>query len=454
MLKQFEAFVNREHLYAEGQQVLLAVSGGRDSVTLCELTARMGQPFAIAHCNFHLRPGDCDRDEAFVRQLADHYNVPIHVVEFDTSAYAQRQGLSIEEAARQQRYDYFEQLCEQEGYPCIATAHHRDDAIETFFINLLRGTGISGLQGIPLRRGKIVRPLLCFSRADIDGFVAENHLPYVDDHTNSETLFLRNRIRLQLIPLLRQWSPSFDDVMSGNLQHLHDAALIYKHQIDSFRQNLLLPEGDGWSIPIEPLRQLPAASSVLFELLHPYGFTTSVVDEVYNALDTQSGARFFSPQFQLVKDRDRLYLYPLGEESPSTYIIPVDSSAVQEPLPLTFCREAPPALPVKLSPNEALFDAERLSLPLHLRRWRQGDRFHPYGMKGSRLVSDLFTEAKLNRVAKGRQWLLCDAEDNILWVVGLRTSAKCIVTTETREVLHVILRNEKQEKSLHPTNKK
>ena len=201
MIVKFKNYIEREHLYAQGQQVLLAVSGGRDSVTLVDLVARCGIPFGIAHCNFHLRPGDCDRDENFVRQLASRHGVKCYVAQFDTRKYAAQYKLSIEEAARRQRYDFFEKIRLEENYDTVATAHHRDDSIETFFINLMRGTGIAGLHGILPRNGCIIRPLLSISRAEIDEYVRKQGLSYVDDYTNSETVYLRNRIRLQLLPL-------------------------------------------------------------------------------------------------------------------------------------------------------------------------------------------------------------------------------------------------------------
>ena len=210
MLVRFREFIKKEHLLVEGQRVLLAVSGGRDSVAMCELMSLAGFAFGIAHCNFHLRPGDCDRDEEFVLRLAKKYNVPCYVREFDTVSYASQHSLSIEEAARQLRYGFFDEIAKKESYSAISTAHHRDDAIETFFINLLRGTGISGLHGIKPRNGIVVRPMLAFGRNEIDDFVQEHGLKYVDDYTNMQAIYLRNKIRLNLIPLLREIQPSFE----------------------------------------------------------------------------------------------------------------------------------------------------------------------------------------------------------------------------------------------------
>ena len=249
MLQRFTEYIQQQHLLSHGQEVLLAVSGGRDSVAMVDLFRRAGYPFAIAHCNFHLRPGDCDRDQLFVRRLAERLGVEFHTVDFDTRTIAAATGESIEEAARRLRYEYFAHLLSP-STPCtpvLATAHHRDDSIETFFRNLFRGTGIAGLHGIrpnsELRikneEIRIVRPMLCFSRAEIDRYVEENHLEYVEDYTNAELDARRNAIRLRLMPLLRELYPSVDDTMAANIERLHDTELIYKEYIEKLRSTLL-----------------------------------------------------------------------------------------------------------------------------------------------------------------------------------------------------------------------
>ncbi len=439
MQQKFIKFIKEEHLFAEGQQVLLAVSGGRDSVTLCHLVAHAKIPFAIAHCNFHLRPGDCDRDEAFVRRLAQDYGVPCYVAQFDTHKYALENKLSIEEAARKLRYDFFERQRQAIGFQLIATAHHRDDTIETFLINLLRGTGIAGLHGIPLRNGHIVRPLLPFGRKEIDDYVSRQGLEYVEDCTNSQTLYLRNRIRLQLMPLLRQLSPSFDSVMEGNMSRLADAAQIYQSHFERIRTLLLHPDGEGYSIDIDELKSLSPLKTSLFELLRPFGFSSSVVDEVVAALDSQSGKQFYSSSHLLVKDRSSLLIMPVrGNADTLEYTVFPDGDNIQLPIPLRFETAVATTTRFRLPSNEACFDLDRIALPLTLRHWRHGDRFIPFGMKGSRLVSDLFSDLKLSLNEKKSTWILCDAGGTILWVVGLRASATAAVTPSTKRILKVI----------------
>lgn len=460
MYRRFRHFIAQEHLLTPGQQVLLAVSGGRDSVTLCHLMARYlaeeyagdaAEPLsAIAHCNFHLRPGDCDRDEQFVRRLAEHYGVPCHVAQCDTHSYASQHRLSIEEAARQLRYAFFEEIMTKHGYEVLATAHHRDDATETFFINLLRGTGIAGLHGIKVRSPFasehavdaskwLIRPLLCFGRDDINAYVQSEGLEYVEDYTNAEPTFLRNRIRLQLMPLLRDMEPAIDTVMSDNLARLAEAELLYNEAVDTHRK-LLKPEEGGYSIGIAALRATVAPATVLFELLRPYGFTATLCRQILDALDGQPGKQFLSPTHRLIKDRSQLYVYPLRQED-DDYMIADTYDMEALPIPLRLTVETPqmpcPALP----PNEALFDMEKVKYPLTLRHWCKGDRFQPFGMRGSRKLSDFFKDLKLNLEQKRKVWLLCDDEGHVLWLVGLRASGYAAVTSTTSEVLHARLLN-------------
>ena len=335
MLQRFTDYIAQQHLFSPGEEVLLAVSGGRDSVCMTHLFHRAGFPFAIAHCNFHLRPGDCDRDEAFVRALADHYGVPCHVAHFDTRAVASTTGESIEEAARRLRYEYFATLLtslppDSLSPKTLATAHHRDDSIETFFLNLFRGTGIAGLHGIRPKSQfsslnsqlSIVRPLLPFSRAEIDAYIEENHLDYVEDHTNAELDARRNQIRHRLMPLLRELYPSIDTTMAANIERLHDTELIYKHYIETLRSQLITPYHSHFSLftfhfsllflNLPALRTqfsiLNSQFSILFELLRPYHFNAATVADILSA--TENGKLFHSPTHIAELHQGKLLIAP------------------------------------------------------------------------------------------------------------------------------------------------
>ncbi|MCR5588145.1 MAG: tRNA lysidine(34) synthetase TilS [Bacteroidales bacterium] len=413
MLARFKRYAAEQHLIPEGTTVLLAVSGGRDSVAMVDLFHRAGVPFEIAHCNFNLRPGDCDRDEAFVRQLSDRYGVPCHVARFDTRAYAADNGMSIEEAARHLRYDYFAQLSTLHSplSTPVATAHHADDSIETFFLNLFRGTGLHGLHGIrPISSLithhsslTIIRPLLCFSRADIDAYIAERGLQYVEDYTNAELDARRNRIRHQLMPLLRELYPSVDQTMLANIERLNATEELLDTYIDQLRQQLIkpytsiLPATHYQLPPIEAL-DLPqlithhSSFITLFELLRPYGFNAATVADIIQTIKQSvnqsiSGRLFYSPTHVAELHRGQLLIAPNSQFS-----IPNSQFSI-------------------------------LNSQFSIRPWRPGDRFRPKGMKGTRLVSDFLKDLHLSRIEKQYVLVRVDADDRILAVVGLRDSA-------------------------------
>ncbi|MBQ3579492.1 MAG: tRNA lysidine(34) synthetase TilS [Bacteroidales bacterium] len=408
------------------QSILAAVSGGRDSVVLAELLHRGGYRFEIAHCNFHLRGEESNRDEQFVRRLAERYGVPCHVAQFDTDAYASEKKISIEMAARELRYEWFEKVRLERGLNLIAVAHHRDDAIETFFINLLRGAGLSGLCGMKAENGKVVRPLLHISREEIDRFIADEHLDYVDDCTNASDLYLRNRIRHQLIPLMRELNPSFDSTMEQNLHNLSDANEVFIRTLENIKNEVITKRPDGIDeIAVSNVEQFNPQSTILFELLRPYGFNSDTVTEILAGLNGESGRQYISQSHRLVKDRKTLQIIPLNNTDRRPDI------DISEP----FKRET--LITLKTGKDTILCDAEKLKRPLTLRKWRDGDRFHPFGMKGSRLVSDYFSNLKLSIIEKQQQWLLCDADGNIVWVVGHRADGHFAITDKTEDVVRI-----------------
>ncbi len=439
MLQRFISNVTQQHLFPTGQQVLLAVSGGVDSVVLAHLMYSAGYPFAVAHCNFNLRPGDCDRDEAFVRRLARRYRVPFHLARFDTLAHARSHGQSIEEAARQLRYDWFDTLCHEHGYPAVLTAHHRDDAAETFFINLLRGTGLSGLHGILSVQGHVVRPLLPFGRDDIEAYARSHRLRHVEDVTNASLLYRRNQIRHQVLPLLRQLQPSADTAIATTIAHLQSVEQLYSALLEPLRRQLVTACPDGtYSVSLLPFDapgSLPLADNatlrrqLLFELLRPFGFNAASVDAVLACI--QPGRRFLSPTHQAVLDRGQLLISPISG---------ADSETLPDIVLQLFDAQTCPVDYRHLPPNQALFDADTLRQPLSLRHWRVGDRFQPLGMgKGSQLVSDFFTDHKYSLPEKQRQLLLVDAADRILWIVGRRTAHPFRVTSSSNILLLVTI---------------
>lgn len=426
--------------------VLLAVSGGRDSVVLAHLMHNSDQRIAIAHCNFHLRLGDCDRDQLFVKSLAEGYGVPFFTTDFDTKGFADEHGYSVEEAARLLRYRFFADICRQHGFDCVATAHHRDDSIETFFLNLFRGTGIAGLHGIRPQSElliqdyelTIIRPLLDYSRADIDTYVREHNLQYVEDYTNYQLDARRNRIRLQLIPLLRELYPSIDTTMQANIDRLYDAELIYRAYVDELRSRLVRPYKpmlptlrlDAVEIDISRLeseiRRIGAGQTIMFELLRPYGFNADTAATILRSLDAPSGAMFHSGSHTAELHRGLLIIVP--------DITPIPPEITTEEAQLH-------TQAIIHSGNQSIVvDADNVRQPFTLRLWRDGDRFRPFGMKGSRLVSDFLKDLGMPQVERRHVHILVDNEGQPVWLVGLRPDERTRVTYATTRVLNIHLK--------------
>lgn len=433
MLQGFIEHVSQQHLFPTGQEVLLAVSGGIDSVVLAHLMHAAGYPFAMAHCNFHLRPGDCDRDERFVRRLAASYGVTIHVAHFDTRAYASEHRLCIEEAARDLRYGYFHQLLQSQGYAAILTAHHRDDAAETFFINLLRGTGLTGLRSILPVQGRVVRPLLPFGREDIEAYASQNALDHVEDSTNASLEYRRNQIRHQLLPMLRQLQPSADRALQQTIRNLQSADRLLQALLQPMRRQLLTVAPDGTAtLSLAPQYGSPDLDRQLFyQLLRPYGFNAAAVAAILSA--SQSGRQFYSHTHRALLHRGTLIITPLAGDA-----APLAEDFVIEVSDFSYSPDAFRRMLGSLPDGVALFDAATVSLPLTLRHWREGDRFQPLGMpSGSQLLSDYFTDHHFSLLDKQRQLILVDAAGSILWIVRRRTDHPHRVTPATTRLLTV-----------------
>ena len=444
MIDRLKAYIAEQHLLVrQGQRVLLAVSGGRDSVCMAHLMHAAGYRIAMAHANFHLRPGDCDRDQDFCRRLADELGADFYTTDFDTRAVAQANGMSIEEAARELRYQWLADLCHRHRYLSVATAHHRDDSIETFFLNLFRGTGIAGLHGIlPVSRPTacdasftVIHPMLCFSRSDIDRYVAEHHITYVEDSTNSELDARRNRIRHRLMPLLRELYPSIDATMAANIQRFTDVEEVYRTYVDNLADHLeewvYSPFGFRYSVfKLSDLATLRPQGTLLYELLQPFGFSAAVVDDIVAALPAaRTGSSFLSPWCEAVIDRGRLLVADRDEDA----VPQVDSAAVaRDEVPyLGFGRE---------TRTVEYIDADSVRQPFTLRRWQQGDRMQPLGMQHQRLVSDVLKDAKINLLEKRRVHVLVDADGRIVWLAGVRLDHRYRVTDATRSVLSLTLK--------------
>ena len=417
LLKQkVRHYIEHFALIEKGDKVVVALSGGADSVALLCVLLQLGYPCIAAHCNFHLRGEESDRDEAFVRTLCEKMQVELHVNQFDTQAEARTEGISIEMAARKLRYNWFEQLRQQTGCQRIAVAHHQDDSVETFLLNLIRGTGIKGLRGIQPRNGFIIRPLLCVNRDYITDYLQHLGQSFVTDSTNLQADFTRNKIRLELLPLMEQINPSVSQSILQTAAHLAEVHHIYIKEMEAGKNRVT----DAAGINIERLMQEPAPQSLLHEIISPLGFNSTQIEDIMHTLKGQSGKVFESQYYRLVKDRTHLLIETI--EAPTPPILE------QEELPYS------PNFIIPKDKDTACLDADKLREALTIRLCQQGDWFIPFGMKGKKLVSDFLTDLKKSVSQKASQYVLCSG-NNIIWVIGERIDNRFHVDNQTKRVI-------------------
>lgn len=429
--EKIKKFISSNGLLEDGAHVIVGLSGGADSTALLLVLLRLGYKCTAVHCNFHLRGPESDRDQEFVTELCRDLGVELTVCDYDTKKYASRCGISIEMAARDLRYADFERIMKQSGAIAVCIAHHRDDSVETVLLNLMRGTGIKGLTGIKPRNGSIIRPLLCVSRQDIENWLSDIGQTYVTDSTNLETDYTRNKIRLQLLPIMRSINPDVDNAISETAAHLQQAYTIYSQAIKEAESRIVSKDGSLISIPM--LRQSKALGVILFNILSPLGFNSIQINDIENAMGSQTGTRFFSATHQVIKDRDAFMISPIGSPAiyPSTITLKPGTTATLPDGRMVIINTADAGTPISASPDTATFDAALLKGgSVTVRRWQKGDWFIPFGMKGRKLISDYLTDCKINAAQRDRQ-LVMTFNDNIIWLIGLRTDNRYRVTAKT-----------------------
>lgn len=435
MLNSFLTFIRKEQLFKPSARILLAVSGGIDSVIMCELFHKAGIPFGIAHCNFRLRGKESDTDEQFVEELAVKYNVPFHSISFDTDIYAKKNKLSIQEGARKLRYEWFEKICSEFNYTYISTAHHQDDSIETFLINLIRGTGIAGLHGILPKQGKIIRPLLFTNKEKITAYAKKNRLDHREDSSNASDKYLRNKIRKSVLPALKKLNPAIDTVLLRDIEHLKDVEQIFRQEIARQRKKIVRVKNATVYISISKLQQLDPLPAYLFELLIPYDFNAATVEKIVNSLKGIPGKIFFSPSHRLIRDREELIIQEREELLlPEEILIVTEKQKKAEAgnLKLSFTK-LPAGTKFSRSEKSASLDFDLLQFPLSIRKWKKGDSFQPIGMKGRKKLSDFFIDRKLSLAEKENTWLLISGNE-IAWVIGQRIDDRFKITAKTKKI--------------------
>lgn len=432
MIYKVAKYIEEKRLLSEGDKVLVTLSGGADSVALLIILQKLGYACQAVHCNFHLRGKESLHDENFVRELCKRKNTPLHVVNFDTKEYAKEKGISIEMAAREQRYKAFEELRKETGSTAIAVAHHRDDNAETLLLNLTRGTGIRGLHGIQAKNGHIVRPLLCVDRDDILKYLKWRKESFVTDSTNLLPDFTRNKIRLQILPLLREINPSVVESLYNTAERLSEVEKIYTKGVDDGIKRVK----KGNIIDITLLKNEPSPQSLLHEILHPSGFNSSQINNIIEALDADSGRTFESNSHRVIKDRSTLIITAKEEEQSINTTLP-DEGTIETPCGTITCETKPHDGTIEKRKEIATIDYDKVQHPLTLRHARTGDRFAPFGMRGSKLVSDYLTDRKKSLIDKQRQLVVTDATGKIVWLVGERLAACGAVDGSTKSVMRI-----------------
>lgn len=437
MFARLKQFVAEEQLFHSKSKLILGVSGGIDSIVLLDLLDQYKIDFVIAHCNFQLRNEDSLRDETFVRELAEKYRVEFYLKTFDTEDYAKVHGVSIEMAARDLRYDWFESLRRTLSFDAIAVAHHADDVLETFFMNLNRGTGIRGVSGIKPQNGNVIRPLLYATREEIEAYAQEIGLPFRTDYSNADTKFRRNFIRHNILPNFDLLSESFRKNMKKSIHLLQETETIYLQKIEEMRTEIVDASGLYVRISKEKLRQCTPIHTYLYEFLRPYGFKNDLVKEIVRVIDSTPGKQFISESHRLVNDRKDFIIQKLVDQPDQSFYIECGDVAITEPLKLeiqTYPR--PEKIDFKTPQNIAFFDADLLEFPLVIRKWKKGEYFRPLGMKGYKKLSDFFIDEKKSLPEKEATWLLTSA-DKVVWVIGMRIDDRYKITPETKQVCRI-----------------
>ena len=434
MLEEFHKHIQENFAPLVENRFLMAVSGGVDSVVLAHLCHRLKLNFALAHCNFQLRGEESDNDENFVKDHANKWGVQFHVSRFDTIGYINREKVSLQVAARDLRYAWFERLMQKFGYDRLVTAHHLDDNLETFLINLSRGTGLGGLTGIPENTDSIARPLLAFSRQRIMEYAKSENLQWREDGSNEDTKYLRNKIRHELVPKLKRLHPTFLENFEMTIDQLKGSDLLIQNYIQGLKTEIFVQEGEVIHIPIKKLRQLNPVQPHLYEFFKGYGFTAW--NDIYGLLSATSGKEVRSKTHRLLKDRTELLLTKLEDAKKEVFYISETTKLLEFPVQLSIDQVDNYE---KANTQDILYiDKKALKYPLMLRKWQEGDYFYPMGMDGRKKVSKFFKDEKMDKFSKERQWLLF-SNNQLVWILGKRGDERFKVSDTTESILKLTL---------------
>jgi tRNA(Ile)-lysidine synthase len=436
LLKKYRSFIGQHKLFNKDQKLLVAVSGGLDSSVLLHLTISAGYHVEIAHCNFKLRDDESERDQNFVKSLASDYGVPLHLRSFETQSYANQNHISIQEAARELRYAWFQELLADNNLDRALTAHHADDNAETVVMNLFKGTGIAGLKGILPLTGRICRPLLFASRKDLEAYASNHGISHVEDSSNMADKYSRNFFRLNIIPLVEQLYPGTQENLRNNLPRFREAELIYREAVERKLRKLKKQSGDEIHIPVELLRYTVPLQTMIFELFHPYGFSPGQIPEIEKLMDSETGRFMKSSTHLILKNRNWFILSPLHTPFPSVITIEEGVREVGFPGGILELKVENAEKDPGTDPITACIDAREVQYPIMLRPWKAGDYFYPLGMQKKKKIARFLIDQKLSRTAKEKVWVI-ESSRRIIWVVGMRIDDRVKIESATRQMVRI-----------------
>lgn len=434
MLTKFQHHIEQNFAQLKDKKLLLAVSGGVDSMVLLDLFYKLKFDICIAHCNFQLRGKESDADELLVREICQDGYIPYFINSFETIDFAMENKLSIQLAARKLRYDWFQELLLSLGFDYVLTAHHLDDNVETFLINFTRGTGLEGLTGIPVQNENIIRPLLPFSRDEIENYAIDNKIQWREDSSNASDKYFRNKLRHNIVPTLKELNTGFLDSFQNTLHHLQQAESLVNDASKLVFEKVVKEKGNQLEIHLNSLLEFQNYKAYLYQWLKAFGF--SAWNDIYDLVEAQSGKQVFSETHVLLKDREKLLLSERNLINKSeVFIIESIESKVNIPLKLIFSRFSGDK---HVNANCIFVDEDKINFPLIIRKWQEGDYFYPAGMNGKKKLSKYFKDEKYSLLDKENQWLLC-SEDQIIWVIGKRADQRFIATETTQQNIKIEL---------------
>lgn len=435
MIELFESYIATHNLFTQDDKILLAVSGGIDSMVMLNLFMSTGYKTGMAHCNFNLRGAESDGDQKFVQNHAEKHNIPFYTTGFDTKKYASDNGISIQMAARDLRYKWLNNIKDEHGYQYISVGHNSDDSVETFFINLTRNSGIHGLTGIKPKHSNIVRPLLFASRNDITEFAQGNNIQYREDSSNAETKYLRNKLRHKIIPEIEKINPAFKENIQEVIERMREAEQLLSEVVKQYRNQALTKDGNRIIIDYNKLPDSDSSGTILFELLRDYGFNGDQVKTISRSVNSESGRQFFSKSYRLLKDRDCFIITELIDIPDIEYFIDNTDSGIDVPIMLTLKTILnAKSFKIPRQSHVAALDMDKLIFPLKLRKWRKGDRFMPFGMENFKKLSDFFIDNKISLDQKKSVWII-ESGGDIVWIVNQRTDNRFRIQSSTKNIL-------------------